>query len=54
MVIVGNSKQVAQILFRRGGNINKDFTAVTHLHHRHAAALKIEHFFRGLRQHFRG
>ena len=51
LVAAGDREQRAQIGFGLGRDGDEFLAAVAHLHHRHAAALPVEHFGGGLAQH---
>ena len=50
-VVFRNSHQFAQVGFGLGVNGDEFLAAMAHFHHRHAAAVPIEHFRSGLLQH---
>src|SRR3954471_4028158 len=54
LVIRRHGEQLAQVLLGVGGDADELLAAMTHLHHRHAAAVPVEHLVAGAGKDFRG
>src|SRR5438105_2327189 len=54
LVVRRHGEELAQVLLRLRGDADELASAMAHLHHRHAAAVPVEHLVAGTGKHFRG